>query len=252
MHPLVQRIWANPDCLLLIFVGSSAEFALNPHVDWLFYTGRLPADPILRLQTTLNYMRGLLFAPPAEQANRARGLKKVHAEIEARRGQTLPNEGYLDVLSMDVRYTIDAHELVTGRPLDDQSKDDIAAAFGQLGRHMGLTDVPGYYAEFLAARARRQPALVATEWSWKLLTAYRRALGPVGYHLLRVVYGSLVEPALLAQLKVRKGLRSGLVRRVTTPVCRWGLNWPAYRALFPPLLWNAVTDWRDRPSLALE
>ena len=49
---VVRRIWGNGDMVLLVFAGSAAEFALNRAVDWLFFTGKLPGDPIGRLFAT--------------------------------------------------------------------------------------------------------------------------------------------------------------------------------------------------------
>ena len=46
---IVRVIWGKPDTILFIFAGASAEFALNKAVDWLFFTGKLPSDPIGRL-----------------------------------------------------------------------------------------------------------------------------------------------------------------------------------------------------------
>ncbi len=45
---IVRRIWGDGDMVLLIFAGSAAEFALNRAVDWLFFPGKLPDDPIGR------------------------------------------------------------------------------------------------------------------------------------------------------------------------------------------------------------
>ena len=45
---IVRAIWGDPDLILLIFAGAAAEFALNRAVDWLFFTNRLPDDPIGR------------------------------------------------------------------------------------------------------------------------------------------------------------------------------------------------------------
>ena len=46
---IVRKIWGNPDLVLLVFAGAAAEFALNRAVDWLFFTGEIPRDPIGRL-----------------------------------------------------------------------------------------------------------------------------------------------------------------------------------------------------------
>ena len=42
---IVRRIWGTADTVLFIFAGAAAEFALNKAVDWLYFTGRLPARP---------------------------------------------------------------------------------------------------------------------------------------------------------------------------------------------------------------
>ncbi len=49
---IVRRIWGDGDMVLFIFAGSAAEFALNRAVDWLFFTGKVPNDPIGRLFAT--------------------------------------------------------------------------------------------------------------------------------------------------------------------------------------------------------
>jgi hypothetical protein len=46
---IVREIWGKADTILFIFAGASAEFALNKSVDWLYFTGKLPADPLGRL-----------------------------------------------------------------------------------------------------------------------------------------------------------------------------------------------------------
>lgn len=48
-NSIVRQIWGRSDTVLFIFAGAAAEFALNKSVDWLYFTGRLPADPIGRL-----------------------------------------------------------------------------------------------------------------------------------------------------------------------------------------------------------
>ncbi|HEY6902414.1 MAG TPA: DUF2809 domain-containing protein, partial [Puia sp.] len=57
---IVRTIWGRADTILFIFAGASAEFALNKAVDWLYYTGRLPADPLGRLFSTVAYARRIV------------------------------------------------------------------------------------------------------------------------------------------------------------------------------------------------
>jgi len=55
VHPqsIVRKIWGKSDTILFIFAGAAAEFALNKAVDWLYFTGRIPNDPIGRLFSTV-------------------------------------------------------------------------------------------------------------------------------------------------------------------------------------------------------
>src|ERR671913_536285 len=62
-NSVVRKIWGKSDTILFIFAGAAAEFALNKAVDWLYFTGRLPKDPIGRLFTTVSYARQIVFAP---------------------------------------------------------------------------------------------------------------------------------------------------------------------------------------------
>ena len=74
---IVRTIWGNPNIILLIFAGSAAEFALNRAVDWLFFTGRIPADPIGRLFSTVRYSQEILFADE-DTARRTLTLSTQH------------------------------------------------------------------------------------------------------------------------------------------------------------------------------
>lgn len=61
-HSIVREIWGKSDTILLVFAGASAEFALNKAVDWLYFTGKLPADPLGRLFSTVNYAKAIVFS----------------------------------------------------------------------------------------------------------------------------------------------------------------------------------------------
>jgi len=56
-NSIVREVWGKSDTVLFIFAGASAEFALNKAVDWLYFTGKLPSDPIGRLFSTVTYAR---------------------------------------------------------------------------------------------------------------------------------------------------------------------------------------------------
>src|SRR4026208_51348 len=96
-HSIVRRIWGKSDTILLIFAGASAEFALNKAVDWLYFTGRLPADPLGRLFSTVAYAREIIFST-TDNANRSIDrMKQIHALVEDARGTRIPDAAYRDV-----------------------------------------------------------------------------------------------------------------------------------------------------------
>ena len=95
---VVRRIWGDADVILLIFAGSAAEFALNRAVDWLFFTGRLPADPIARLFSTVRYAQEIVFAPEVQANQAIARMGAIHGGVENKRGYKIPDWAYRDVL----------------------------------------------------------------------------------------------------------------------------------------------------------
>src|SRR3954469_18271313 len=97
---IVRKIWGKSDTILFIFAGASAEFALNKAVDWLYFTGKLPADPIGRLFSTVCYAQQIVFSS-IEDANKAIDrITAIHSTVEKNRQSTIPDWAYRDVLYM--------------------------------------------------------------------------------------------------------------------------------------------------------
>ena len=63
-NSIIREIWGSPDTTLFIFAGAAAEFAVNKAVDWLYFTGRLPADPLARLFSTVVYSQKIIDGRP--------------------------------------------------------------------------------------------------------------------------------------------------------------------------------------------
>ena len=60
-NSVVRKIWGKSDTVLFIFSGASAEFALNKAVDWLYFTGKLPSDPLADCSQPLSMQSILCF-----------------------------------------------------------------------------------------------------------------------------------------------------------------------------------------------
>src|SRR4051812_33768927 len=99
--------------VLLVFAGSAAEFALNRAVDWLFFTGKLPADPVGRLFATASYSQHIVFADDETAERTLSGIRAAHAAVERQRGEKTPDWAHRDVLYMLIDYSERAHELLS-------------------------------------------------------------------------------------------------------------------------------------------
>lgn len=238
-----NRIWSNSTCMLLVFVGASAEFPLNPAVDWLFYTGKLPNDPIARFLSTLGYLRRIIAADEQERIAYARELTNLHRSLEQQRGYPMPKASYRDVLFMDTIYSIRSVPLVTGRDLTLDEKDAVVREFMFIGHHMGLTELPNGYAELCECRSKRMVDLNFSEHTSSLLAAYRDALGMVGYELLLSAYPTLVDPEIMAKLGLRSRPLTPVLRYGLATSCRTGLIRLLYRILLPEKMRATVLTW---------
>src|SRR4051812_47067645 len=84
-HSIVRTIWGNADTVLLIFAGSAGEFALSRAVDWLFFTGKLPADPIGRLFSTVRYAQDIVFSEEEKAKRTINRMSAIHGGVEKQR-----------------------------------------------------------------------------------------------------------------------------------------------------------------------
>src|ERR1700733_5640781 len=125
---IVRKIWGRGDTVLLIFAGASAEFALNKAVDWLYFTGRLPADPLGRLFSTVRYAQEIVFAEKETALAAIDRITAIHKGVETSRAARIPDSAYLDVLFMLIDYSIRSFELLNHQ-LSDKEKAEIFDVF---------------------------------------------------------------------------------------------------------------------------
>lgn len=198
---IVRRVWSDPDMILFVFAGAAAEFALNRAVDWLFFTGRLPADPLGRLFSTVRYAQEIVFANETEARRTFDRINAAHAGVERARGARIPAWAYRDVLYMLIHYTGRAYELLE-RPLTIGEREEMFLAFRRVGEGLHVEELPTTYAAWRADRERHLDRdLAHSDGTAKLYAAYKRHLGGWRYELL------LRVQALLVPARVRKLLR---------------------------------------------
>jgi hypothetical protein len=230
---IVRRIWGDADTILFAFAGSAAEFALNRAVDWLFYTGKLPADPLGRLFSTARFARDIAFADEATASRTLARIRAAHGAVERDRGQTIPAWAHRDVLYMLIDYSERAHAMLD-RPLTAREKDDLYDVFRRVGEGLAIPGLPeGYDAWADDRRVHMERDLSYSDLTTELYRRYREHLGGWRYETLLRVQGVLVpehvrrllglgrcrwmRPSLGAyRLATRAGLRP-LVHRLVMP-----------------------------------
>ncbi|MCF6133210.1 oxygenase MpaB family protein [Flavobacterium wongokense] len=181
---IVREIWGKGDTVLFIFAGASGEFALNKAVDWLYFTGKLPADPLGRLFSTVRYARLIVFASMDEANASIDSLRKIHGAVEQNRGFSIPDWAYRDVLFMLIHYSIAAYELLE-RKLSDEEKEEVYNVFYRVGTRMGLKELPPTYLEWLPVRESHLVAdLQQSKYTSDLFRQYRKHLGPIRFKIL--------------------------------------------------------------------
>lgn len=198
VHPdsIVRKIWGKADTILFIFAGASAEFALNKSVDWLYFTGRLPSDPLGRLFSTVSYSRTIIFSVYDDALHAIDQITAIHKAVENSRRANIPNEAYLDVLYLLIDYSIRAFELLE-RKLTRAEKAEVFKVFYRVGERMDLKHLPQTYTDWMAKREEQlQYNLCKSSFTSDLYRQYKTHLGLVRYQLLKQVQ-VLVVPNLV-------------------------------------------------------
>lgn len=182
---IVRKIWGKGDTILFIFAGASAEFALNKAVDWLYFTGRLPADPLGRLFSTVTYAREIVFSDYQQALRAIDKITGIHAAVEASRGDKIPDWAYRDVLFMLIDYTIRSFEVLE-RQLSEAEKADVFEVFSRMGTRMGIKDLPDNYQDWLVMREQHlSQNLIKSNFTIDLYKQYKKHLGLPRYFMLK-------------------------------------------------------------------
>jgi hypothetical protein len=188
---IVRSIWGNSDLILLIFAGAAAEFALNRAVDWLFFTNRIPNDPIGRLFSTVRYAQEIVFADEAMAQQALARINAAHATVEHRRGARIPEWAYRDVLYMLIDYSERAYQMLR-RPLTLAEQQDLYEVFYRVGTGLHIPELPASYVEWRVDRQLHlERDLVYSQHTAQLYERYRQHLGWWRYELVLQLQAAL-------------------------------------------------------------
>lgn len=246
---IVRKIWGKADTILFVFAGASAEFALNKAVDWLYFTGRLPADPLERLFSTVMYARQIVFSEMEVALKAIDKISAIHAAVENSRRAKIPDWAYRDVLFMLIHYSQASFELLE-RKMTAREKEDLFDVFNRVGLRMGLKGLPGDYSQWVTMRHEHlQKDLERSHYTVDLYKQYRKHLGWIRYNLL-IESQKLVMP-LHAKTLMRMGKFSWL-----TPVIgiykfsrRIKMDWFLKSIILPAIYKKQIKELDVLPSL---
>lgn len=181
---VVREIWGTSDVILFVFAGASAEFALNKSVDWLYFTGRLPSDPVGRFLSTVAYAQAITFSEKQSALKAIDTITAIHAVVEENRGKKIPDWAYRDVLSMLIDYSIRSFELLQ-RKLTRAEKNEVFQVFTRIGSRMGIHGLHDNFNDWEKAREEDlKQDLELSHFTTDLFKQYRKRLGFFNYAVL--------------------------------------------------------------------
>lgn len=199
---IVREIWGKGDTILFIFAGASAEFALNKAVDWLYFTGKLPADPLGRLFSTVSYARVIVFSEKQAALRAIDTIAAIHSGVEAKRNMSIPDWAYRDVLFMLIDYSIRSFEVME-RKLSSTEKEEVFGVFNRVGTRMGIKGLPETFTEWKVMRqGHLQENMQHSNYTSDLYKQYRKHLGLMRNRIL-LESQALVVPQ---QVKILLGI----------------------------------------------
>ncbi len=221
VHPdsIVRKIWQHTEVVLFIFGASAGGFALHKAVDWLFFTGKLPANPIGRLFSTVVYAQKIIFEEEDKALKTLQMMAQIHKGVEEARGFSIPNWAYQDVLYMLIAHSITCYELWE-RPLSEEEKVEVYAVFKRVGQGMGLQELPENYEVWLLAREEHLTNhFEKSTFSIRLFDAYQQQLGTLSYWLLCEIQKVLLPTALKRLLYENTTQPIRFVPKESNPTC---------------------------------
>jgi hypothetical protein len=245
-NSVVREIWGQGDTILFIFAGSAAEFALSKAVDWLYFTGRVPKDPLGRMLSTVAYARKILFASQEDARQTIAHIRAIHTQVENTRGQAIPDWAYRDVLFMLIDYSMRSFELLE-RKLTEAEKTEVFVSFHRLGSLMGLQDLPPDLDTWYRRREEHlSQNLENSYYTRDLYQQYRKHLGWFPYLVLKQMQ------IMVAPGRVRQQLALGRypVFLPVLQVYKWSRRYALagyLKSLFLPPAYKAQLQSLDQP-----
>jgi hypothetical protein len=212
-NKITREIWANVENVILVYLGSAADFALNPENHWLFFTNKLPSNPQQRFMETFAHNQKIFLGPKDEIPVIARRIRNIHTYIEKQRTKEesnpnkIPNKAFIEVGDMLIDYGIRGYEYLHRRTLPDREREIYYQDERQFFNLMGISDLDASYKDFRQRRAKSiAHDLQINEYTNQLYAAYRKDLGAIGYWIFIQFQAHFINQILARRLHLKKNL----------------------------------------------
>jgi hypothetical protein len=208
---MTRALWTDVDHILLVYVGSAAEFALVEENHWLFYTNKLPSAPLDRLVSTLMWNRKVMQVPEEEALALARTIRGFHDLVEKERSHEeggkpkISNQAFRAVGAMLIDYALLAEDYLSRKPLPDSDREIYYQDQRRFFEAMGITGWEPTLEAYEAARREEEDALLKPNAHTRnLFAAYRQDLGWCRYQLLICFMGHFLPESIREKLQLKR------------------------------------------------
>lgn len=208
---ITQRIWKDLTCIILIYVGSAADFALNSSIDWLFFTNSLPSAPQERFIQTFAYNQKLFCVPKEEVKKITAHIRKVHTNVEMRRTNAsghvmeISPKAFIEVSDMLIDYGIRSYEYLYRTKLTLEEKQFYFQDLKEIVVLMGIDHPDRDYIDWESRRARSiKKDLQPNEYTPQLYQAYRNDIGGFRYFIITRFQTYFVSKAVQEKLQLKR------------------------------------------------
>ena len=251
-NSIVRKIWGNSDVILFIFAGSAAEFALNKAVDWLYFTGKIPSDPLGRLFSTVRYAQWIVFSETETAFKAIDKINSIHQGVEQSRGARIPDWAYRDVLYMLIDYAIISYELLE-RKMSGEEKEEVFDVFQRVGLRMGLRELPDDYESWkLDRQAHLQEDLLNGRYTADLYQQYKKHLGLSRYLILLECQKLIVPSRVSGLLKFGNSVKGKIMLNLYLAARKLRLDSLVKTILLPAEYSQQIYDLNYKPVVKPE
>ncbi|MDF3128808.1 oxygenase MpaB family protein [Kiritimatiellaeota bacterium B1221] len=236
-----RKLWTDLDHILLVYVGSAAEFALVEENHWLFYTNKLPSAPLERLISTFAWNQKVMMTSSRDAETLAKTIRGFHDQVESERAREegghpqISNAAFRAVGAMLIEYAIRAEAYLEQREVNAVEKENYY--FDQVGffKAMGIDGWEESYQLFHENHAEELVSqLKVNTYTVEMFQSYRKDLGALRYSLLVQFMAWFVPESVREELKLKKSAWFKPLFYFYPKLHGWGLSKIVHRTLLPP------------------